>query len=114
MKGARAAAAIVVVAALAALAVSLFRPRALRVEVGAFDHPFARGGWGRADRVDVDEAAAGGGPTSFYFRPAAGTVTLALPFLVRPGPLRVLVRSTARIRTTVDVFVAGARLGQVL
>ena len=68
MRGAPAAA-VTVVAVLAAGAAWLHRPRDLQVEVGAFDHPFASGDWGRADRVDVEEAAAAGGPTSFYYRP---------------------------------------------
>src|SRR5215468_3549227 len=84
MRGAPAIAAIGIVSLLAAALAGLFRPRQLTVELGAFDHPFATGAWGRADRLDVDETAAAGGPASFYYRPAESTVRLALPFTAAP------------------------------
>src|SRR5262249_51942102 len=127
MRLAPAIAAIGIASLLAAAAVRLFRPRDLAVEIGAFDHPFATGGpraapparartggWGRSDRLDVDEAEAAGGPSSFYYRPAVGTLRLTLPFTAPPGPLRVFLRGTARIRATVDAFLGSTRLSQVL
>ncbi len=114
MRGAPAVVAVAVVSLLAAAAAWLFRPPDLRIEIGAFDHPFTAGEWGRADRMDVDEPAAAGDRTSFYYRPAAGTVRATLPFSVPPGRLRVSMRATARIRSTVDVFLGGSRVAQAL
>src|SRR3954471_6584037 len=114
MKRAWAVAAIAALTIVAAADAWLFRPREVRVEIGAFDHPVAKGGWGRADRVDVDVDQAGGDRTSFYFRPLAGTGSIAIPFTTRSGSWRVRFRGTARIRSTVDAFVGAARLGSVL
>jgi len=113
-RGASAVAAIAAMSVLAATGTWLFRPHALRLEVGAFDHPFATGAWGRAGRMDIDSAAAGDDHASFYYRPADDTVHVALPFTSRPGRLRVSLRATARIRATVDVFEGSARIGALL
>src|SRR3954467_2206305 len=117
MRRALTAAAVTMIAIVSALATGgawLYRPRHLRAEIGAFDHPFATGDWGRADRLDVDDGAAAGARTSFYYRPAAGTVRVDLPFSIRPGGLRVSMRATTRIRATVDVFAGSFRRGQAL
>lgn len=114
MKGASAVAAIAAVSVLASAGAWLFRPRHLRVEVGAFDRPVATEGWGREDRVDVDDVAASGDRSSFYYRPVVGTARMALPLAVRSGPVRISFRGTARIRSTVDVFLGATRLGSVV
>jgi hypothetical protein len=114
MKGASAVAAIAAVSVVASAGAWLFRPRHLRVELGAFDHPVATEGWGRADRLDVDDAAASGDRSSFYYRPLAANARLRLPFVARAGPVRVSFRGTARIRSTVDVFLGATRLGSVV
>jgi hypothetical protein len=114
MNGGRAVAAIAALSVLAAAGGWRFRPRHLRVEVGGFDRPAAPEGWGRSDRVQVEAPAAGFDRTSFYVRPAGPAARVRVPFLVREGPLRVSLRTTARIRTTVDVFVGTTRVGEAL
>ena len=89
VRSASAVAGIAAISVLAATSAWVFRPHVLRVEVGAFDHPFATGAWGRAGRMDIDSAAAAGDDASFYYRPADDTVHVALPFTSRPGRLRV-------------------------
>ena len=114
MRGASAVAAIAAVSVLAAAGAWLYRPRALRVELGAFDAPVAPEGWGRSDRVDLPPSEAGPDRASFYYRPASASARIAVPFVVGPGRVRVLARATARIRTTIDVFLGPVRIDQVL
>jgi len=99
-----AAAALAVVATFAG-ASALRRP-AVRVQVGGFDRAVLAGDWPRAARADVDEAAAGGGPTSFYYRAAPWSSTLSLP-LVSEGPVRVALRAATRIRSGIVVSRGG-------
>ena len=76
------------------------------MEVGGFDRAVLAGDWPRAARADVDEASAGGGPASFYYRAAPWSSTLTLP-LVSAGPVAVAARAATRIRSGIVVSRGG-------
>lgn len=78
----------------------------VRVEVGGFDRAVIGPGWPRAARADVDEAAAGGDPRSFYYREAPFASPVDLP-LRADGPVRVEVRAATRIRSSLQVSRGG-------
>lgn len=71
------------------------------------------GRWPRYRRADVDEAAAGDGPRSFYFRPVPTQATIRLP-VVADGSVRVRLRATAQIRSGLSVFLGPQRLGEAI
>jgi hypothetical protein len=102
------------VSAAAGLVARLVPYDRVRLEVGGFEGPMLRGDWSRADRANVDPEAAAGGPASLYFREAPPHVEVVLPFTVARGPLRVIVRATTRIRSTVAVFFGVDRMGDIV
>jgi hypothetical protein len=110
---ARGAALAVAAAAVTLLAAGLGVRRPARLEVGAFEGGMLRGPWGSGIRADLDPPAAADGVTRFYFRSARPGCAISLP-LVAGGPARLTFRARAVVRSALGVFVAGARVGEVL
>jgi len=84
----------------------------LVLEIGAFDRPLI-GAWPRYRRADVDDAAAPGGPLSFYYRPAPAEATIRMP-VTADGPVSIRLRALSRIRSGVTVFLGQKRLGEII
>jgi hypothetical protein len=108
------AALVLALAGTTALGVRSLGPGPLRLEIGAFDRPWLRGDWRRAERTEVGAEAAAGGPSTFYYRAPPPRGEVVLPLRTGPGPLRITVRATSRLRAGLAVFHGPERLGEAV
>jgi hypothetical protein len=97
-----------------ALAVRLIGTGAVRLEVGAYAGGFLRDGWSAGWRGELDPPATTDGRLSFYYRAAGPGSGLLLPLTPRDGPLRIVIRGTARVRHLLGVYVSGRQVAQFL
>jgi hypothetical protein len=83
------------------------------VAIGGFDSPYRGGPWGKALRVDLDPQASRDGRLTFYFRPLRDGAVLRVP-VGSTGPMRVVFRARAMVRSTLGGFASGTPVPEVL